>query len=351
MIKYLGSKRTLLDWILETMRSLPNAHTAIDLFSGTSRVGHHLKKNGFQVFSNDLNSYAYCLATCYVQANLHEHVEEATKIIAELNNLPGYHGYFTETFCVQSRFFQEKNGKKIDAIRDWIEAQNFTWELKAILLVSLMEAADRVDSTCGLQMAFLKSWSPRSHNDLEMKMPEMVPQTPTGKSMAYHGDAVEIIKQLQADIAYLDPPYNQHKYLGNYHIWETLIKWDKPEFYGIACKRQDVRDHKSVFNGRKQIHDAMRSVIANTKAKYIVVSFNNEGYITKDEMIDILSSRGKVFVREKSFKRYIGAQIGIYNQDGVAVGDISHTKNLEYLFVLSTDGTDLSSVLSTLVSA
>ena len=69
------------------------------------------------------------------------------------------------------RFFQPHNGAKVDAMRDWLEAQNLDWERKAILLVALMEAADRVDSTCGIQMAYLKKWAGRSFNDLELRMP------------------------------------------------------------------------------------------------------------------------------------------------------------------------------------
>ena len=103
VIKYLGSKRTLLPTIERVMNSLPNNRSVIDLFSGTSRVGHHLKKSGYQVFSNDLNTYAYALATCYVQAdkrNHHNAVEdilstmEATK--SETDILP--------SFCKESMF-------------------------------------------------------------------------------------------------------------------------------------------------------------------------------------------------------------------------------------------------------
>ena len=135
MIKYLGSKRLLLSTISDVISEIPNVRSVIDLFSGTSRVGHHLKGLGYCVHSNDLNQYAYALATCYVAADKekYEHVEELLK---EMSALPSKEGYFTETFCRQSMFFQPHNGMRVDAMRDWIEEQDFDWTTKAILLVS-----------------------------------------------------------------------------------------------------------------------------------------------------------------------------------------------------------------------
>jgi adenine-specific DNA-methyltransferase len=336
VIKYLGSKRTLLPNIEQAIKSLGEVRSVIDLFSGTSRVGHHLKKCGYQVFSNDINTYAFQIATCYVVSDTKDHLD-LQKTIGHMNTIPGKDGYFTETFCKKSQFFQPKNGAKVDAIREWIEEQNFEVEKKAILLTSLMEAADRVDSTCGIQMAYLKKWASRSFNDLQLRMPAIVSRSPFGKCSATQMDAREAAKVLSADVAYLDPPYNQHKYLGNYHIWETLVRWDHPEIYGVACKRIDVRERKSAFNQKRQILSAMRQMVEDLDVRHLVVSFNNEGYISKDEMIEILSSRGEVFVFEKEYKRYVGAQIGIHNPQGNKVGEVSHLENKEYIFIVSSN--------------
>ena len=121
MIKYLGSKLKLLDFIGNTIQKHEDVRSVIDLFAGTSRVGHHLKGLGYQVISNDINQYAFHLANCHVVSNLSEWEDKLPPILNELNNLKLIHGYFTETFCVQSQFFQPKNGMKIDAIREWIE--------------------------------------------------------------------------------------------------------------------------------------------------------------------------------------------------------------------------------------
>ena len=161
MIKYIGSKRTLVPEIVQLVRGVSGARSVIDLFSGTSRVGHALKAAGFQVFANDHNAYAAALARCYVQADAEDVLADARLLVEEFNALRGSPGYFTETFCVKSRFFQPKNGERIDAIREAIAARGLEPELEAVMLASLMEAADRVDSTTGLQMAYLKQWAPR----------------------------------------------------------------------------------------------------------------------------------------------------------------------------------------------
>jgi adenine-specific DNA-methyltransferase len=230
-------------------------------------VGHALKAAGYRVLSNDHNAYAAVLARCYVQADVDDVLEDARKLIREFNALKGVPGYFTDTFCVKSRFFQPKNGERIDAIREAIAAKGLDPELEAVLLVSLMEAADRVDSTTGVQMAYLKTWAPRSYNDLELRVPNLLPRAKHGKGQAVCLDAFEAAKVLEGDVAYIDPPYNQHSYLGNYHIWESFVRWDKPEVYGIACKRVDVRERQSVFNSRPRFASAMQELLAAVRAR------------------------------------------------------------------------------------
>ncbi len=334
MIKYLGSKRTLVPRLCELIAAL-EARSVIDLFSGTSRVGHALKRAGLRVHANDHNAYAATLARCYVQADRDELMTAATRLIAEFNQLPGAPGYFTETFCERSRFFQPKNGARVDAIREAIVLKGLEPELEAVLLVSLMEAADRVDSTTGVQMAFLKQWAARSHNSLELRLPDLLPRAPQGKGTAHQLEALAAVALLEADLAYLDPPYNQHKYLGNYHIWETLVLWDKPESYGTACKRVDCRSRGSAFNSRPESAAALRAVIAGVQAHHLVISFNNEGFINRAEMEAMLHSRGEVLVLAHDFKRYVGAQIGVFNPRGEKVGTAGHLRNTEYIYVVS----------------
>ena len=338
MIKYLGSKRTLLPLIEGVVGVVPGVRRVVDLFSGTSRVGHALKRRGLQVVSNDHNAYAHALARCYVEADREVVERDARLLIDELNRLPGEPGYFTETFCVRSRFFQPKNGARVDAIRAAIARKGLAPVLEAVLLVSLMEAADRVDSTVGVQMAYLKRWAARASKDLELRVPDVLPASPHGPCTALRLDAAEAVRQLEADVIYVDPPYNQHSYLGNYHIWESLVLWDKPEVYGVACKRLDCRTRKSGFNLKPLFRDALARIVAGAKARVLVVSFNSEGYIARDEMERLLATRGRVSVIATDYKRYVGAQIGIYNPRGELVGEVGRLRNVEYIYIVEVAG-------------
>ncbi|MBK8169967.1 MAG: DNA adenine methylase [Sandaracinaceae bacterium] len=334
MIKYLGSKRVLIPQIVALVDALPRIKTCFDVFSGTSRVGHALKGRGYSVTANDHNTYAHTLALCYVAADRAKVLKDATKLIEELRRVKPKAGWFTATYCEGARYFQPKNGERIDAMREHIEKLSLSPELRAVLLVSLMEAADRVDSTVGVQMAYLKSWAARSSNDLELRVPDLV----NGQGRALCMDAKDAAVEVgSVDLAYLDPPYNQHSYRGNYHVWESLVQWDKPEVYGIAQKRTDVREHKSEFNSKKKIHAALGEVLDALNARFLIVSFSNEGYIAPEDMVTLLEARGRVHSVALDFKRYVGARIGIYNPSGEKVGAVGRLKNQEHLFLLDRD--------------
>lgn len=329
MIKYIGSKRLLVPRIVQVARALPGVTSALDLFSGTARVGHALKREGLRVTANDHLAYAATLARCYVEADADRVRGRAEALLAELAALPGRPGYFTETFCERSRYVHPRNGERIDAIRERIESLALEEPLRSVVLVALMEAADRVDSTTGVQMAYLKAWAPRAHNPLELRLPAVLP----GAGRALHRDAEAAAAEVEADLAYLDPPYNQHRYAGNYHVWESLVRWDKPEVYGVACKREDVRAYRSEFNSRAQILPALGRVVDALRCRWILVSFSNEGFVAREDMEALLARRGHVETVTVEFPRYVGAKIGIYNPSGEKVGRVSHVRNREHLFL------------------
>lgn len=334
MIKYIGSKRALLPWITGTIQSIHRQapiRTVVDLFSGSARVGHALKSRGFYVISNDLMTYAYTLAQALIEADAHTYSRERVQpILDRLQSLPPRQGWFTQYYCEKARYFQPKNGARLEAIRQGLEAEaGGDPLLRAILLTSLMLAADRVDSTTGVQMAYLKRWAPRAHNDLHLEYPPLL----SGPGRALQGDALEVASHLEADLFYLDPPYNQHSYLGNYHVWETLVCWDKPQTYGVANKRIDVQNRKSPFNSKREAREAMQTLLARIQAQHLVVSFNNEGFFAAEEIEEMLRHWGFVCRLTRPHTRYVGARIGIYNPQGQKVGRVSHTQNHEYLFV------------------
>ena len=332
MIKYLGSKRTLVP-VLSALALASGAKTALDLFTGTTRVARGFKENGLHVTAVDTASYSHIFSKTWIELNASRcNQNELHEALEHLSSLQPSAGYFTQTFCVEARYFQPKNGERVDAIRTAIESDYQGSWLYEPLLASLILAADRVDSTTGIQMAYLKQWASRANNAMNLQDPGLI----LGDGRAILGDALEVVKELSpVDLAYLDPPYNQHRYFANYHIWETLVRWDAPQTYGIANKREDVRTdtNRSPFNSKPAMATALRQLIHDVKAETIVLSYNNESWLDRDQLIEICATRGEVRVLDVSFRRYIGGQIGVYNRKGERVGEPGAKRNTEHIVI------------------
>jgi adenine-specific DNA-methyltransferase len=338
MIKYLGSKRRLVP-VLSAICAAAGARTALDLFTGTTRVAQAFKAQGVNVTAVDTARYAHVFAQCYIEADAEAiDLRALTTAINHLNELPGQPGYVHDTFSKQARFFQPFNAARIDAVRDAIARDYADSPLYPILLTSLIEAADRVDSTTGVQMAYVKQWAPRSANPLTLRVPALLP----GNGRAVLGDALVLAAELGAfDLAYLDPPYNQHRYFTNYHVWETLVAWDAPEPYGIACKRIDARDPatRSAFNSKRTMPDALRHVARSVDCELLVLSYNDESWLGVDELEALCGEGRNVATLAFDSARYVGARIGIFDPSGVKVGRVSHLSNQELLVIAGEDVT------------
>jgi adenine-specific DNA-methyltransferase len=334
VIKYLGSKRALAGAIAAGAAEL-GARSAADLFAGTTRVGQALRSAGIEVLSNDTAAYSEAFGRAYITAGADVDRLRIRRLLCRLGEVRPRDGYVTETFCRRSRYFMPENGMRIDAVRDEIDRLDVGPVERAILLTSLVEAADRVDSTVGVQMAYLKRWAPRARNPLELREPAAVPGPPGRVARA---DANTLAPQLDGvDLAYVDPPYNQHSYLGNYHVWETLVRWDAPAHYGVACKRVDCRTRKSAYNRRSLALPALAELIERLATPWVVVSFSDEGFHRPEEIETLLRERGHVGAVAVPRPRYVGARIGIHDPAGRRVGTVSHLRNTEHLFVCGPD--------------
>jgi adenine-specific DNA-methyltransferase len=330
VIKFLGSKRTLVPVIGAVASTLP-VRSAADLFAGTTRVGQELRRRGLEVVSNDVTAFSEAFGQAYIAAGDDCDRGRLRRILAGLAALPPLDGYVTETFCRRSRYFRPENGMRIDAVRAAIDTLELDPVERGLLLTSLVEAADRVDSTCGVQMAYLKRWAPRAANPLELREPEHV-DGPHGTVTSSDANALAP-KLHDIDLAYVDPPYNQHSYLGNYHVWETLVRGDEPAHYGVACKRADCRARKSPYNSRRGAWPALADLIGRLPAAWTIVSISDEGFHDPADVAALLGERGYVGALRIDFKRYVGAQIGIHNPAGRVVGAVSHLRNTEWVLV------------------
>jgi adenine-specific DNA-methyltransferase len=340
VIKYIGSKRRLVP-ALRAVAETIGARDVLDLFTGTTRVAQAFRAAGARVTAVDRARYAEVFARTYIEYSPNDEAEADVAVaIAHLNALTPVAGYVTEVFCRQARYFHPDNGARIDAVRATIAREYAGHWLEPILLTSLLEAADRVDSTTGVQMAYLKSWAARAHNRLQLTAP-VIPDGPPGR--AVRGDAVTAAAAAgPVDLAYLDPPYNQHRYDSNYHVWETLVAGDEPEHYGIACKRNELRDPstRSLFNSKRSMPGALRACLEALDARVVAISYNDESWLGLDELVGLARSHGPLTAYAFDSKRYVGAQIGIHNPAGDKVGVVGRLRNREYIVVAGDLGRD-----------
>ncbi|MDP3769492.1 MAG: DNA adenine methylase [bacterium] len=347
-IKYAGSKLKILPYIIDVLSELKDVKNVLDGFSGTTRVSQALAQLGYDVTSSDISEWSEVFATCYLKSRQPDKYYQ--EILDHLNKLKGYDGWYTKHYGAvtleNKRPFQSKNTRKLDAIRYEIEKLNLKWEDKCVVLTSLILALDSVDSTLGHYVSYLSEWSPRSHNDLFLKLPKRFEHD--GEYNVIKGDIFETLKDGKYDLVYFDPPYGSNnekmppsrvRYASYYHIWTTIIKNDTPKIFGKVNRREDSRDSVagSVFeefrkdeNGSFIAMQAIRKMIQNTKAKYILLSYSSGGRATKQELHDIISESGKLIKAiEVNYKKNVMANMRWthewINSDG---------KHHEYLFLM-----------------
>jgi len=347
-IKYAGSKLKIIPYILEGIKDL-EIKTILDGFSGSTRVSQAFAQAGYDVVSNDIARWSEVCAKCFLLHNKDKNFYQ--EIIDELNSLKGYRGWFTDHYGGNERMdvkmpFQIKNTKKLDAIRDRIEELKLNDIDKSVILTSLLFALDAVDSTLGHFVSYLSKWSSRSYNDLFLKVPDL--KETTGNHKVFKEDVFKVIENNSFDLAYFDPPYGSNnekmppsrvRYSSYYHIWTSVIKHDKPTLFGKVNRREDTRDliSASVFEEFRKNNDgnfiameAIRMLIKNTNARYILLSYSSGGRATKKELETILNENGNVLkIIEIDYKKNIMASMRWTNE-----WLNSNDAHKEYLFLM-----------------
>ena len=311
-IKYAGSKLKILPYIIETISDL-KLQNVLDGFSGSTRVSQAFSKLGFNTISSDISEWSEVFAKCYLLN--HHPTKHFNNLIEHLNSLEGYDGWFSEHYggeidSLDKRPFQRKNTRKLDAIRSEIDNLHLDEIEKCVALTSLILALDSVDSTMGHYVSYLANWSPRSFNNLVLKIPNL--HISMSNNKVIKGDIFDTVKDNEVDLAYFDPPYGSNnekmppsrvRYSSYYHIWTTIIKNDKPQLFGKVNRREDSRDSisASVFEefrkdefGHSIAMQAISRLVKETKAEYILLSYSSGGRATKEELYSILNSSGKL---------------------------------------------------------
>jgi adenine-specific DNA-methyltransferase len=343
-VKYIGSKASLVDKILAFVTEhLPAdaPKTILDVFTGTTRVAQAFRSQGWQVTTSDLSWAAEAYTHAFIQRTAASGAR-IPALIAQLTALEPQSGWITATYCdvVTAdggivKMWKPENGRKADAMREQIRA----WESSGhcshheamILVTCLIFALDKVDSSVGVQQAYLKTWAARASNPLELKDLPFY-DGPVGTHIV--GDAL-VNPYAAATVAYLDPPYSAHSYATYYHIWDSIVRWDRPAV-GLKTNRridrisnsvEEDESMKSAWNSKRTALEAFLMLVSRLPVQYVVISYNDESLVPLNNLIDALKQAyPTVIVQKIPYRRNIMAQIG-----NAAAAEEHKTENNEVL--------------------
>ena len=305
-LNYIGSKFTLIPFIKENIHNVVGAdltkHVFCDLFAGTGIVGKSFNDEVKRIIANDVEYYSYVLLNHYLRFNIKDNRYQ--ELIDKLNNLPPleefiFHNY-TAGGSAGRNYFTDHNGKKIDAIRTYIQTtlvdSNDPFYYAA--LTSLLEAADKVANTASTYVSYLKHIKKTAQKPIKLEVLDT-----SGKlhNQVFNKDANHLIQSIEGDILYLDPPYNTRQYGGYYHLLGTIAKYDKFDPKGITGQRDYYR---SRWCEKKRAADQLDSLLNNTRFKYVFLSYNNEGIIPIEVIRKIMSKYGKYDMVTTVHKRF-----------------------------------------------
>ncbi len=309
-MNYIGSKLSLMDFLQNTIEQVTgysDGHNYIfaDLFAGTGIVGATFKAKGYTVISNDIQYYSYILNKHYIENNTPIDITQTYKF----NTIKGIDGFIYNNYCLGSgserNYFTDANGRKCDGIRLEIEKmysnRSITENQYNYFLASLINSIDKYANTAVVYGAFLKHTKQSAQKPFTFELLPIIDGCTNGQ--VYNEDVNVLIKKIQGDILYLDPPYNARQYCSNYHLLETIAKYDNPPIKGKTGLR-DYSEQKSRYCSKRTVEKVFEDLIANAKFKYIFVSYNNEGLMSLDTIKSIMSKYGEYSVYTTEYKRF-----------------------------------------------
>lgn len=308
-MNYIGSKYSLIDFLTATIADVAGSNAQgkvfADLFAGTGVVGKTFKEKGYRVISNDIQYYSYVLNKHYI-----ENVPPLSAEIAKsLNQLAGTEGFIYKNYCAGSgsgrQYFTDENGMKCDSIRIELEQLKKCGEIDEAqyyyLLASLINSIDKYANTASVYGAFLKKVKKSAAKEFQL---ELLPIIDGDKeSKAYNENISDIISNIGGDILYLDPPYNARQYCTNYHVLETIARYDDPQLHGKTGLR-DYSSQKSLFCSPRTVVDAFDDVLRKADFKYIFLSYNNEGLMPFDVIQHTMEKYGEYQRFEQEYRRF-----------------------------------------------
>mgnify|MGYP003113229424 FL=1 len=307
-MNYIGPKHKLSSFIFNTVTSVCGNDLSqkvfCDLFAGTGIVGRTFKSHVKQVIANDMEFYSYVLNRNYIGNHIALNSET---LIDSLNSLKGQKGFIFENYSEGGKagrlYFTSENGQKIDAVRQQIEAWRETSAIDEnqyyFLLASLLESADKVANTASVYGAFLKKIKASAAKKMVIRPAEF--QKTEQSHAVFQKDSNKLITEIEGDILYLDPPYNARQYGANYHLLNTIAKYDT----FVPKGKTGLREYyKSNYCKKGEVVQSFTELIENAQFKYIFLSYNNEGLMSCDEVETIMKRFGKYSLETKKYQRF-----------------------------------------------
>ncbi len=309
--RYLGNKNSILNFIDNIIKSeIGHFNSLCDIFAGTGVVGSYFNEKNNEIITNDFLYHNFISLNAFLNQDSFNQ-EKLLELINNFNNLSvKKENYFSINFG--GKYFSEKNAKKIGFIREQIRKlfieDKINLKEKSVLLTSLNYSIDKIANTVGHYDAYIKKTMKNSKFELKMLDIEIEKNK---NNKIYNKDANFLIRDIECDILYLDPPYNSRQYSDAYHVLENLTLWQKPEVFGVAKKfdRTKIKSEYCKANAVTLFDD----LIQNAKCKYILLSYNNMGNsgnirsnakISDYEIMESLSKRGKVKIFEQNYKEF-----------------------------------------------
>lgn len=310
-MNYIGSKFKLCqNFLPTTIKSVCGGNLTqkifCDIFAGTGIVGRTFKTSVKKVISNDIEYYSYVLNKNYIEN--HREIKNKNEMLEELNLLPLINdGFIYKNYCLggngDRQYFSDDNGKKIDTIRtaieNWKNEGRISDNQYYFLLCSLLECADKVANTASVYGAYLKNLKKSAQKELILEPANF--EINENEHQVYNMDANELIKEIEGDILYLDPPYNARQYGANYHLLNTIAEYKSFEPKGKTGLRNYSR---SKYCSANTVKEEFEGLIQNANFKFIFLSYNNEGLMSVDDVRKIMSKYGHYDLAQTDYQRF-----------------------------------------------
>lgn len=336
-MNYIGSKHKLSSFIYETVTENCGVDLSqkvfCDLFAGTGIVGRVFRPHVKQVISNDVEYYSYVLNRNYIGNQFNFEFQD---FLNELNSLKGNKGFIFENYSEGGKagrnYFTSENGQKIDAVRIQIETWKQTSKISEdqyfFLLASLLESADKVANTASVYGAYLKHIKKSAAKSLIIRAATLQEDLVSNslnnqENQIFQKDSNQLIKEIAGDILYLDPPYNARQYGANYHLLNTIAKYDT----FVPRGKTGLRDYyKSDWCKTGEALKSFEELIENAQFQYIFLSYNNEGLMSRNEVQKVMERFGKYSLKTKEYQRFKADKTENRNHKA--------SKTFEYLHIL-----------------